>query len=289
VSYGFRPGRSAKDALREVWRLLAAGYVWVVDADIQSYFDTIDWTLLMEDVKKSVSDGKVLALLESYLTQDVVEGLKVWQPTQGTPQGAVISPVLANLYLHTVDRTLCQAGCRVVRYADDLVILCRSESEARQALALLQAEMARRKLTLHPDKTCVVNAREPGGFDFLGYHFEQRYRWPRTKSIKALKDKIRAKTKRCNGHSLACIIASLNRILKGWFAYFQHSHWTTFKPLDSWIRMRLRSILRKRTKRKGRGRGWDHTRWTNAFFAERGLFTLVTAHAAVRQSRCGNH
>lgn len=289
VSYGFRPGRSAKDALREVWRLLAAGYVWVVDADIQSYFDTIDWTLLMEDVKKSVSDGKVLALLESYLTQDVAEGLKVWKPTQGTPQGAVISPLLANLYLHTVDGTLSQAGCRVLRYADDLVILCRSEGEARQALALLQAEMARRRLTLHPDKTRLVNAREPGGFDFLGYHFERRYRWPRIKSIKALKDRIRGKTKRSNGHSLACIIASLNRILKGWFGYFKHSHWTTFTPLDSWIRMRLRSILRKRSKRQGRGRGWDHTRWPNAFFAARGLFTLVTAHEAVRQPRCGNH
>lgn len=289
VSYGFRPGRSAKDALREVWRLLAAGAVWVVDADIQSYFDTIDRTLLMEDVKKSVSDGRVLGLLESYLTQDVVDGLKVWTPSQGTPQGAVVSPLLANLYLHTVDRALVQAGYAVVRYADDLVILCRSESEARQALALLQEELARRQLTLHPDKTRLVNARKPGGFDFLGYHFEQRYRWPRKKSIQALKDKIRGKTKRTNGHSLACIIAAVNGILKGWFAYFKHSHWTTFKPLDSWIRMRLRSILRKRTKRQGRGRGWDHKRWTNAFFAAHGLFTLITAYETVRQSRWGNH
>jgi RNA-directed DNA polymerase len=289
VSHGFRPGRSAKDALREVWRLLAAGYVWVVDADLQSYFDTIDWKLLIDDVKKSVSDGKVLALLESYLTQDVMEGLEIWKPTMGTPQGAVVSPLLANLYLHVVDQALSQAGYQVVRYADDLVILCRSESEAAEALALLKREIAERKLTLHPEKTRLVNATERGGFDFLGYHFERGYRWARKKSAAALKDKLRAKTKRTNGNSLACIIADLNRTLKGWFAYFKHSHRTTFIDLDSWLRMRLRSILRKRNKGRGRGRGRDHNRWPNAFFAVQGLFTFVTAYEAVCQSRCGNH
>lgn len=289
ASYGFRPGRSAKDALREVWRLLAAGYVWVVDADIQSYFDTIDWELLVGDVRKSVTDGKVLALLESYLAQDVMEGLEVWTPTRGTPQGAVVSPWLANLYLHAVDQALSQAGYQVVRYADDLVILCRSEKEAKDALALLQEEIFRRKLTLHPEKTRLVNATQRGGFDFLGYHFERGYRWARKKSEAALKEKIRAKTKRTNGNSLACIIANLNRTLRGWFAYFKHSHRTTFSGLDSWIRMRLRSILRKRKKGRGRGRGRDHNRWPNAFFAAQGLFTFVTAYEAVRQSRCGNH
>ena len=289
VSHGFRPRRSAKDALREVWRLLTEGSVWVVDADIQSYFDTIDWELLIEDVKKSVTDGKVLALLESYLTQEVIEGLKVWKPTQGTPQGAVISPVLANLYLHAVDQALSQAGYQVVRYADDLVILCRSENEAQEALALLQGEITRRQLTLHPEKTRLVEATQHGGFDFLGYHFERGYRWVRKKSLQALKDKLRAQTKRTNGTSLACIIASLNRTLRGWFAYFKHSHWPTFRRLDSWLRMRLRSILRKRHKGRGRGRGRDHNRWPNAFFAAQGLFTLVAAYEAVRQSRCGNH
>lgn len=285
VSHGFRPRRSAKDALREVWRLLTEGNVWVVDADIQSYFDTIDWDLLIGDVKQSVTDGKVLALLESYLTQEVVEELKVWTPIQGTPQGAVISPVLANLYLHAVDQALSEAGYQVVRYADDLVILCRSENEAQAALSLLQGTITQRKLTLHPDKTRLVNATQHGGFDFLGYHFERGYRWVRKKSLQALKDKLRAKTKRTNGNSLACIIANLNRTLRGWFAYFKHSHRTTFADLDSWIRMRLRSILRKRNKRRGRGRGRDHNRWPNAFFAAQGLFTLVAAHEAVRQSR----
>ena len=219
----------------------------------------------------------------------MIEGLKVWKPTQGTPQGAVISPVLANLYLHAVDQALSQAGYQVVRYADDLVILCRSENEAQEALALLQGEITRRQLTLHPEKTRLVEATQHGGFDFLGYHFERGYRWVRQKSVQALKDKLRAQTKRTNGTSLACIIASLNRTLRGWFAYFKHSHWQTFRRLDSWLRMRLRSILRKRHKGRGRGRGRDHNRWPNAFFAAQGLFTLVAAYEAVRQSRCGNH
>jgi RNA-directed DNA polymerase len=285
ISHGFRPGRSAQDALREVWRLLAAGYVWVVDADIQSYFDTIVWDILLHDVKERVTDGRVLALLESYLTQDVMDGMKRWQPTRGTPQGAVVSPLLANLYLHAVDQALEAAGLRVVRYADDLVILCRSESEARQALARLQEEMAKRKLTLHPEKTRLVNATKRGGFDFLGYHFERGYRWVREKSLQSLKDRIRQKTKRTNGTSLSCIIADLNRTLRGWFAYFKHSHCWTFERLDRWIRMRLRSILRKRAGGRGRGRGRDHQRWPNAFFVAHGLFTLTAAYEAARQSR----
>jgi RNA-directed DNA polymerase len=286
-SHGFRPGRSAKDALREVWKLLAAGYVWVVDADIQSYFDTIVWDILLGDVEKRVSDGRVLALLENYLTQGVMDGMNLWKPTVGTPQGAVVSPLLANLYLHAVDQAIRSAGLRMVRYADDLVILCRSESEAVEALALLRQEMAKRELTLHPEKTRLVDATTQGGFDFLGYHFERGYRWPRKKSLQSLKDRIREKTKRTNGTSLACIISDLNRTLRGWFAYFKHAHRTTFPRLDGWIRMRLRSTLRKRHGGRGRGRGLDHRRWPNAYFVAQGLFTLMTAHDAARQSHCG--
>lgn len=286
VSHGFRPGRSAKDALREVWELLAAGHVWVVDADIQSYFDTIAWDILLRDVKKYISDGRVLTLLESYLTQDVMDGMKTWKPTMGTPQGAVVSPLLANLYLHAVDQALCAAGLKVVRFADDLVLLCRSESEANQALVLLREQMTQRRLTLHPEKTRVVDATKHGGFDFLGYHFERGYRWPRKKSLQALKEKVREKTKRTNGTSLACIIADLNKILRGWFAYFQHSQHSTFERIDGWVRMRLRSILRKRSGRRGRGRcRADPQRWPNAFFVAQGLFTLSAASAAARQSR----
>ena len=139
-------------------------------------------------------------------------------------------------------------------------------------------------LTLHPEKTHVVDATQKGGFDFLGYHFERGYRWPRKKSLKKLNDTIRRQTKRTNGNSLETIISKVNPTLKGWFNYFKHSHYTTFKPLDQWIRMRLRSILRKRRGGRGRGRGRDHQRWPNAFFAEHGLFSLSTAYSEACQS-----
>lgn len=288
-SYGFRPGRGCKDALRRVDALLKAGYVHVVDADIQSYFDTMDHELLLNEVEREVADGKVLDLTGRYLKQQVLEDTKTWTPEAGTPQGAVISPLLANIYLHPVDVAIKAAGYAMVRYADDLVILCKTEAEARRALELLKAEMGRRKLTLHPEKTRLVDATQPGGFDFLGYHFERGYRWPRKKSLEKLKDTIRRHTPRTSGKSLECIIAEINPVLRGWFGYFQHSHATTFGRLDGWVRMRLRSILRKWQKKAGRGRGSDHQRWPNAYFAQRGLFTLQEAHACVRQSRCRTH
>ena len=177
----------------------------------------------------------------------------------------------------------------MVRYADDLVILCKTEAEARQALELLEAEMSRKKLTLHPEKTRLVDAAQPGGFDFLGYHFERGYRWPRKKSLDKVKDTVRRHTPRTSGQSLPYIIEQLNPVLTGWFGYFKHSHFTTFDRLDAWVRMRLRSILRKWQKQTGRGRGSDHQRWPNAYFAQLGLFTLQGAHARAHQSRCRPH
>jgi RNA-directed DNA polymerase len=288
-SYGFRPGRSCMGALRRVDELLKAGYTWVVDADIRSYFDTIDHGILMAEVEKEVADGKVLALLRSYLNQKVMDGAKSWNPAAGTPQGAVISPLLANIYLHPVDLALQRAGCEMVRYADDLVILCKSEGEARKALELLRAELGARKLELHPEKTRIVDATQPGGFEFLGYRFGRGRRWPRRKSEKALRDKIRAKTKRTSGKSLLSIIKEINPVLRGWFNYFKHAYRSTFPSIDGWVRMRLRSILRKRHGRKGRARSEDQQCWPNAYFTERGLFTMKAAHVSLCQSRCGNH
>jgi RNA-directed DNA polymerase len=284
-SYGFRPGRGCKDALRRVDALLREGYTHVVDADIQSYFDTIDHGALLTEVKGEIADGRVLELLGRYLKQQVMEDAKAWTPEAGTPQGAVISPLLANIYLHPVDVSIREAGYAMVRYADDLVILCKSEGQAQEALALLEAEMSRRKLTLHPEKTRLVDAAQPGGFDFLGYHFERDYRWPRKKSLQSLKDKVRECTPRTSGHSLQQIIETANPVLRGWFGYFKHSHYTTFDRLDAWVRMRLRSILRKRDHRTGPGTGPDHQRWPNAFFAQHGLFTLKEAHACACRSR----
>jgi RNA-directed DNA polymerase len=286
-SYGFRPGRGGKDALRRVEALLREGHTWVVDADIQGYFDSIPHEPLMERVRRRVADGRVLELVRAYLEQDILESARQWTPEQGSPQGAVISPLLSNLYLDPLDHEMAQAGYEMVRYADDFVILCRTEAEARQALDHVQRWMTEAQLTLHPTKTRIVDATQRGGFDFLGYHFERGYKWPRQKSLKKLKDAIRAKTKRTNGLSLGAIIADVNRTLQGWFEYFKHSHWTAFPDLDRWIRMRLRSLLRKRSKRKGRARGLDYIRWPNAYFAEQGLFNLAAAQATARKSLYG--
>lgn len=283
-SYGFRPKRGCKDALRRVTALLKAGHTYVVDADLKSYFDTIPHQRLLDLIRRKISDNRVLDLLQTYLEQRVMDTAKDWTPEQGTPQGAVISPLLSNIYLDPLDHLMAQAGIEMVRYADDFVVLCRSETEACHALELVKNWTTSVGLTLHPDKTHIVDALQRGGFDFLGYHFERGYCWPRKKSLAKFKDKLRSLTKRTNGFSLGMIISIINRPLRGWFEYFKHSHRTTFRPLDKWIRMRLRSILRRRRKGKGRGRGSDHQRWPNAFFAKHGLFSLTAAHAMACQS-----
>lgn len=287
-SYGFRPGRGCKDALRRVDELLKKGYHWVVDADIKSYFDTIPHDKLMKEVEEEITDGRILELIESYLKQGVMEGLEQWEVDKGTPQGAVISPLLANIYLNKLDHEMERKEYEMVRYADDSVILCQSEEEAKSAHREMKKMLEERGLSLHPEKTRIVDAMREG-FDFLGYHFEGMRKWPRKKSMDKLKETIRAKTKRTSGESMKCIIAEVNQSLKGWYEYFKHSHKGTFPKLDKWVRMRLRSILRKRQGGKGRGRGADHQRWPNEYFVRHGLFTVTTAHALACQSRCGTH
>jgi RNA-directed DNA polymerase len=282
-SYGFRPGRGAKDALRRVDTLLQAGYDWVVDADLKSYFDTIPHDRLLALVKARVADGPVLALVESFLRAGVMEEAKGWQPTQrGTPQGGVISPLLANLYLNPFDHQMARAGWELVRYADDFVILCRSEAEAQAALAQVRKWVTEAGLTLHPEKTRIVNAAQPGGFDFLGYHFERGMKWPRTKSLQKFKDRIREKTARMDGRSLTAIITDVNRTLRGWFGYFQHSQANVFPTLDGFVRRRLRSLLEKRRWRTRQGLGKAQQRWPNQWFATHGLLSLAEAHEFTR-------
>ncbi len=283
-SYGFRPGRGCKDALRRVDGFLDEGRTWVVDADIQGYFDAIPHERLLERVREKVTDRSVIGLVKTFLEQGVLDGLRHWKPEQGTPQGAVLSPLLANIYLDPLDHIMAERGFEMTRYADDFVVLCASQTEARRALETIREWTGEAGLELHPDKTRIVDASQRGGFDFLGYHFERGYKWPRKKSLKKLKDTIRPKTKRCNGHSLAVIIEKINPTLGGWFVYFKHSHPNTFPHIDGWVRMRLRSILRKRRKGQGRGRGADHQRWPNAYFAKHGLISLTTAHAQASQS-----
>jgi len=287
TSYGFRPGRGCKDALREVNELLREGNTWVVDADLKSYFDTIPQDRLMERVRGKVSDGKVLMLLDGFLRQEIMEGMNSWTPTSGTPQGAVISPLLANIYLHPLDQKLAGIGYRMVRYADDFVILCRSEEEAQQALAEVRKWTDANGLQLHPDKTHVGNCLEEGrGFEFLGYRFEAGYRKVRKKSMMALKEKIRQRTRRTQGESIHRVIEKLNPMMRGWFEYFKHAHRTTFAGIDGFVRRRLRAMLRKQEKRPGFGLCQaDSSRWPNAFFTAKGLFTMNEARRRICQPR----
>jgi RNA-directed DNA polymerase len=286
-SYGFRPGRGCHDALREVDRLIKDGYAHVVDADLAGYFDSIPHDRLMARVAEKVSDGRVLDLIRGWLKADILKGLERWTPARGSPQGAVISPLLANIYLDPLDAAMAERGRRMVRFADDFVILCRTREEADAALADVRAWVSENGLALHPEKTHVGDCRQPGqGFEFLGYRFEAGRRHVRQKSLNKFKDSIREKTRRTRGDSLARAVADLNPLLRGWFGYFKHAHHTTFGKLDGFVRRRLRAVLRKQEKRPGRGvcRA-DHQRWPNAFFAEAGLFALHTAWLSARQSR----
>lgn len=283
-SYGFRPGRGCKDALRRVAELLARGYSHVVDADLKGYFDSIPHDQLMTRLETKIADGPVLRLIASFLKADILDDASQWTPERGAPQGAVLSPLLSNVYLDPLDHLMAGQGIEMVRYADDFVILCRTAEDAGRALELVRQWVADNGLALHPTKTRIVDSRTES-FDFLGYSFRDQKHWPRRKSLQKLRDTIRQKTPRTSGKSLQYVIGDVNRSLRGWFAYFQHSSYrTVFADVDGWTRMRLRSILRKRAKRQGRGRGRDHNRWPNRYFAEQGLFSLVTAAASVVQS-----
>lgn len=284
-SYGFRPGRGAKDALRRVDQQLKAGKVWVVDADIKGYFDSIPQDKLMEAVAEHISDGPLLDLIRRFLGQGVMESGKGWKPTEtGTPQGAIISPLLANIYLNPLDQQMARRGKEMVRYADDFVVMCESQKEAQDVLEELREWMGQAGLTLHPTKTRIVDASQKGGFEFLGYHFERGHRWPRQKSLDKLRETIRQKTGRLRPGSMKEIIGEVNRTLKGWFEYFKHSVRNAFVKEDQWIRGRLRAVERKRHKLQGRARGKDHQRWPNAYFTRLGLISLALARRRASRS-----
>jgi RNA-directed DNA polymerase len=286
-SYGFRPGRGCKEALREVDELIKEGYTWVMDADFDSYFDSIPYEPLMGEVSERISDGAVLELIRAFVNQDIIEGMKRWTPVGGTPQGAVISPLLANIYLHPLDRHMREKGYRMVRYADDFVVLCRTAEQAQAALKEVKSWVEQNGLRLNADKTHVGDCRQAGqGFEFLGYRFEAGRRSVRDKSLKALRERIRSKTRRTRGNSLAKIIEDLNPMLRGWFNYFKHAHSVAQLGIDGFVRRRLRAILRKQEKRPGMGQCLDdHLRWPNTFFAAQGLFTINAARMLASQSR----
>jgi len=286
-SYGFRPQRGCKDALREVDELIKQGYTHVVDADLESYFDTIPHAALMRQIEQRISDGRVLELIARFLGQDIIQGMRRWTPVGGTPQGAVISPLMANIYLHPLDRQMKRQGYRMVRYADDFVVLCRTAEQAQAAHEEVKIWVEQNGLRLNADKTQVGDCRQAGqGFEFLGYRFEAGQRWVRPKSFKALRERIRQKTRRTRGENLVKIIEDLNPMLRGWFNYFKHAQSVARLGIDGFARRRLRAILRKREKRPGMGKCFDdHLRWPNTFFAAQGLFTITAARMSASQPR----
>ena len=281
-SYGFRHGRSCHDALRCVEELLAAGYVYVVDADLKSYFDTIPKDRLLDIVRQKVSDRRVWSLVKQFLDQGILEELRTWTPETGVPQGAVLSPVLANAYLNPLDHLLAEQGYQLVRYADDFVILCRTCEEAQSALEEIRQWVARSGLTLHPEKTQIVDSREEN-FSFLGYTFRGQDRFPRAKSHQKFVARLRELTPRKSGESLAVMIQRLNRTLQGWFNYFRHCQWSIFRDYDGLIRRRLRRLLLKRHRRNPK-RLTRNQRWPNAYFTEHGFISLNAAHVRFVQS-----
>lgn len=286
-SYGFRHGRGCHDALRLVEKRLEEGYVYVVDADLKSYFDTIPKDRLLAMVREKISDRRVLRLIEKYLEQGIMEELRTWTPETGVPQGAVLSPVLSNLYLNPLDHRMAAEGYEMVRYADDFVVLCRTLEEAETALTSIRQWVEEAGLTLHPTKTRIVDSREKS-FAFLGYSFRGKLRFPRKKSHQKLTTRIRELTPRKSGESMDCMIQRINRTLIGWFNYFRHCHWKIFEPYDAMIRKRLRRMLLKRHRLNPR-RLSRTRRWPNAFFAEHGLYSLSEAHNHFVQSHVENY
>jgi len=288
-SYGFRPGRGCKDALRKVDELLKQGCTVVVDADIKGFFDTINQQKLMELVGKRIKDSKVIALMNGFLKQGInKEGQELDPATEGTPQGGVISPLLANIYLHQLDEITTKQGYQIVRYADDFVVMCKTQQEAEYALQLVQEVMKDIELELHPDKTHIVDMRVPGAaFEFLGYRFKNHkdriLRYPRQKSINKMRDKIRAMTPRLSGMSMERIVERINLTITGWYEYYKHSSASAFDKEDGWIRSRMRSILSRRRKSGSRNRyGMAHRRWPNSFFHDIGLFCMSSSHYSLR-------
>ncbi len=282
-SYGFRPNRGCKDALRKVEEHLGNGHHQVIDLDIRGYFDAIPHERLLRLVKERISDSKVLGLIEAFLNQGILEDEIETVPEKGSPQGGLISPLLANIYLNRLDWIMQEQGLAYVRYADDIVVLVKSESEAERVLQEIREWMEESELELHPEKTRIVDIAEADAhFDFLGYRFKRTkrgrlMRLVRPSSEKKLRAGLKKPTKRCNKRSMEAIIQKINPRLIGWYGYFKHADQHNLRSLDGWIRMRLRSILRKRRKGKGRGRGRDHNRWPNRYFETLGLFSLEQA------------
>ena len=245
-SFGYRPRKSAKQAIEQIERVRNGGHEWVLDADIKAFFDMVNHEKLIDAVAERISDGKVLRLIRSFLEADIMEqGQGPMKNVIGTPQGGVISPLLANIYLHYFDEKMAELGYEVIRYADDVLVLCRSEEEAKEALLHVKEILGELELTLHPDKTKIKNFSE--GVDFLGFTVYKSHKVPRKEAIKKYKDAVRRATRRNLPINLEMVIQRLNPVVIGWGNYFKiaNVNWL-YMRLDSWTRMRLRAFKEKK-------------------------------------------
>jgi RNA-directed DNA polymerase len=288
-SYGFRPGRSCHHALARVDELLLAGHVHVVDIDIKGYFDSIPQEKLLDRVGEQIADGRVMDLLRRFLKAGVLEEERgePEETEEGTPQGGVISPLLANIYLNPLDWLMAKAGYEMVRYADDMVVLCRDEQSARLALETVAGWMRENGLVLHPEKTRIVDmAPAKAHFDFLGYRFfraaKGQTKWLiRPKSEQKFKMRLKPLTRRSSGKSLPELVSILNPLLRGFYGYFKKASKYTLEEVDGWVRERLRGILRKRRGCSQGRPGWrDRKLYPNSYFHKLGLFCLEQSQAA---------
>jgi group II intron reverse transcriptase/maturase len=282
-SFGYRKGRSPHDAMGKIWRELQAGDGWIVDADLRSYFDSIDQSKLVDLIAEQISDGRVLNLVWDMLRAGVIQD-GYWQPTlTGVPQGAVVSPLWSNVYLTPFDRYMSQAGFQLTRWADDFVIVCKSRPEAERALALakgfLKDELG---VALHPHKTRIVHVRH--GFEFLGYKVKRGtgyqlpahkrrsrsnpqnlYAVPKAKSVKRFQDQIRALTRRKTPLTLREVIDQINPVIRGWGIFYRKAHVRRlFNRLDRWIERRLHAFLAKKW-RNGKWRSHPRSRRIEEF------------------------
>ena len=246
-SYGFRPGRSCHQAVERVLELRRQGYDHVLDADISGFFDNLSHRAVMAELSAVIADGNILNLVEKFLKAGVLEGGKLLATRVGTPQGGVASPLLANIALNVLDWHLHERGFRFVRYADDFVVLCRSEAEAKEARAAVEHLLrGRLGLELSSEKTKVTTFRE--GFAFLGFAITSQSVQMREKSVEKFKTKVRELTRR--SHNLdAEHVVRLNRLIRGTANYFA-TRWSdcgnAYRTLDRWNRMRLRCMKFKR-------------------------------------------
>ena len=268
-SYGFRKGRNTHQAIAKIEQYRSEGCEWVVEADIESFFDTVDHELLIDQAAEEISDGSVLKLIRSWLEAGAFKGAEVIETVVGTPQGGVISPLLANIYLHPFDVQMTALGFNLVRYADDFVIMCRSEDEAEQAMEAATRILSGMKLRIKAAKTRIVQLNKENGIEFLGFTIFKEHKVPRARAVESFRSTIRLITRRQRPATLQEIIREFNPVVRGWGNYFKiaNVNWL-YKGLDSWMRMRLRSFLEKKKSYEA------NRRLENKYFSEAGFCTL---------------